>query len=221
MAQRGRWPQLILHDAAAPSPTPGASVLSLGVPSAAATDPARESADFVKLLSLHLDQAYRFAYRLAGNAHDAEDCVQQAAEEAFRAFHRFRPGTRFDRWFMRILYNSFVDEIRRRKRHPTVSAESLLPDALTADARSDPEIVAQGALEGRVQQAIKALPIEFRAPVVLVDLMEMSYEEAAEAIRCPVGTIRSRLHRGRLALRRSLGPRVDPKKEEPPSPSVP
>jgi RNA polymerase sigma-70 factor (ECF subfamily) len=105
---------------------------------------------------------------------------------------------------MRILHNSFLDEMRRRRRHPNISVESISPNTLIADARSDPVAVAEGTLGEQAQRVIKALPIGYRAPVVLVDLMDMTYEEAAEVLHCPVGTIRSRLHRGRLAIRRSL-----------------
>src|SRR5256885_10908813 len=71
---------------------------------------------FAELLAAHWDRAYRFAYHLTGNNADSDDLIQQAAEEAFRAFHRFQPGTRFDRWFFRIMHNSFVDRIRRDRR---------------------------------------------------------------------------------------------------------
>lgn len=73
-------------------------------------------AEFSRLVEAHWRSAYRFAYRLTGNPEEAADLVQEAAEEAFRAFSRFRPGTRFDRWWLRILYNSFVDRTRRQRR---------------------------------------------------------------------------------------------------------
>lgn len=167
------------------------------------------SPDFAALLSLHWPQAYRFAFRLAGSADEAEELMQQAAAEAFLAFSRFRPGTRFDRWFMRILYTTFLDRARQRERRRIFSLDDLPESALPADTQGDPEAALQQALDGPVRRALAALPAEYRAAVVLVDLEGLPYDEAAAVLRCPVGTLRSRLHRGRLALREWLRPYVD------------
>lgn len=164
--------------------------------------------DFAALLSLHWAQAYRFAFRLAGRADEAEELVQQAAEEAFLAFGRFRPGTRFDRWFMRILYTTFLDRTRRERRK-VFSLDDLPEGALPAGTQGDPEAALLQALDGPVRRALTALPAEYRAAVVLVDLEGLSYADAAAVLHCPVGTLRSRLHRGRLALREWLRPYVD------------
>ena len=180
--------------------------------SAAATARSAEQRElFEDLLTTHWRPAYRYAYRLTGNPQDAEDLLQQAAEEAYRAFDRFRPGTLFDRWLFRILHNSFVDLARRRRRRTILSIGVLPPGTLVADSSSDPVVAAEGILAEQVQQAIGALPLEYRGAVVLVDLMNLRYEEAADVLGCPVGTIRSRLHRGRLALRQSLRPYIDAK----------
>jgi RNA polymerase sigma factor (sigma-70 family) len=170
---------------------------------------AERNAEFARLLELHWNRAYRFAYRLAGNAHDAQDLLQEAAEEAFSAFHRFQPGTHFDRWLLRILHNSFLDHVRRDRRRTFFSLEALNAPALVADRASEPEAVAEASLHGPVLRAVESLPPEFRAAVVLVDLEGLTYEEAADILRCPVGTVRSRLHRGRLALREWLRPYLD------------
>ncbi len=162
---------------------------------------------FAELLSTHWDHAYRFAYHLTGNTPDSEDLLQQAAEEAYRAFHRFQPGTRFDRWFFRIMHNSFVDRVRRDRRRKIFSLDEVT-GAAAADA-ADPSVVAEGALDGPVLRALRALPPEARAVVALVDLQDLSYDDAAEILHCPVGTVRSRLHRARLALREWLRPYVD------------
>lgn len=164
---------------------------------------------FVELLTANWDRAYRFAYHLTGNAQEAEDLLQEAAEEAFRAFGRFQSGTRFDRWLLRIMHNSFLDRVRRDRRRRVFSLEDVSVDPLTADRFADPAVVAEGMLDGAILRALNALPSEYRAPVVLVDLQGFAYEEAAEILHCPVGTIRSRLHRGRLALREWLRPYVD------------
>jgi len=171
----------------------------------AADDPRSE---FARLVEAHWRSAYRFAYRLTGNPEDAADLVQQSAEEAFRAFYRFRRGSRFDRWWLRILYNSFVDRIRQDRRRSYFALEDLAP-SLLAGADSDPEVAVGQRLDGPVQRALDALPAEYRAAVVLVDLEGFSYQEAAQLLRCPVGTVRSRLHRARMALREWLRDYVD------------
>lgn len=163
---------------------------------------------FADLLAAHWDHAYRFAYYLTGNAHDSEDLLQQAAEEAFRAFHRFQPGTRFDRWLFRIMHNSFVDRLRRERRRKIFSLDDVSSPAVP-DHTADPSTVAEGALDGPVLRALRALPPDARAVVALVDLQGLPYEDAAEILRCPIGTVRSRLHRARLALREWLRPYVD------------
>lgn len=159
---------------------------------------------FTALLREHWDRAYRFAYHLAGNSHDAEDLLQQASIEAFEAFGRFQPGTRFDQWLIRILHNSFVDRMRRAKRRQFFSFEERGVGTLAAPRSDDPAAAAESALSGPVLQAVEALPLEFRTAVVLIDLEGYTYEEAADVMHCPVGTVRSRLHRGRLALREAL-----------------
>lgn len=161
---------------------------------------------FADLLAANWDRAYRFAMHLTGNATDADDLVQQAAEEAFRAFDRFQPGTRFDRWLLRILHNSFLDRVRRDRRRKTSSLEAL-PVPLPAPGAVDAE--ALGPIDGPVREALMKLPVEFRAVVVLVDIEGLPYDDTAEILRVPLGTIRSRLHRGRLALREWLRPYVD------------
>jgi len=102
---------------------------------------------FAELLAAHWDRAYRFAYHLTGNAADSDDLIQQAAEEAFRAFHRFQPGTRFDRWFFRIMHNSFVDRIRRDRRRKIFSLDEVT-GAVTSDA-ADPSAIAEGRWTAR------------------------------------------------------------------------
>ncbi|MDR7523145.1 MAG: sigma-70 family RNA polymerase sigma factor [Armatimonadota bacterium] len=164
---------------------------------------------FTELLTRHWDSAYRYAYHLTGNVPDAEDLVQQAAEEALVSFRRFQPGTRFDRWLMRIVHNSFIDRIRRGRRLTVFSLDDVHASPLVADRSDDPEAAAEAALHGLVLRALQALPPEFRAAVILVDLQGLPYGDAAEILHCPVGTIRSRLHRGRLTLRELLRPHME------------
>ena len=169
----------------------------------------RTAQGFAELLSAHWAHLYRFAYHLTGNRDDADDLIQQAAEEALRAFGRFRPGTRFDRWFMRILYTAFIDRVRRQRRRSVASLDDIPHAAIPADPAADPETLVARWIDGPVRRALASLPAEYRAAVVLIDMHEMSYDEAAAILHCPVGTVRSRLHRGRLALREWLRPYVD------------
>lgn len=164
--------------------------------------------EFAGLLTACWARLYRFAFHLTGNAVEAEELVQQAAVDAFAAFHTYRPGSAFDRWVMRILHNNFTDGRRRARRRRYLSLDALAQTPL-AGPTADPETALTGWVDGPVRRALNALPPEFRAAVVLVDLEGYSYEEASAILGCPAGTLRSRLHRGRLALREWLRPYVD------------
>jgi RNA polymerase sigma-70 factor (ECF subfamily) len=172
---------------------------------------------FEALLTEHQDRLYAMAYRLAGNHDDAQDLVQQALMEAYTAFDRFETGTRFDRWVYRIMYHSFLDIVRRRPRFTMLSLDAPWEDEESdggarevADSRVGPEAeLLDGLLSEPLQRALDALPPEFRAVVVLADMQELSYEEVARVLRCPIGTVRSRLHRARAMLRKSLGGRAE------------
>ncbi len=172
------------------------------------SDPTAARERFAELLAAHWDHAYRFAYYLTGNGPDSDDLLQQSSEEAFRAFHRFQPGTRFDRWLFRIMHNSFVDRLRRERRRKIFSLDEVT-GVIAADNTADPSAAAEGTLDGPVLRALRALPLEACAVVALVDLLGLPYEDAAEILHCPIGTVRSRLHRARLALREWLRPYVD------------
>jgi RNA polymerase sigma-70 factor (ECF subfamily) len=174
------------------------------------TSPTHES--FEKLVRAHQDRLYACAYRLTGNRDDAEDLLQQSLLEAFAAFARFQPGTHFDRWVYRIMHNTYLDTVRRRPRFALQSLDEALEteDGTVAgreiaDPHGGPEAeLMEKTLSEPIQRALDALPVEFRAVVVLAEMQGLSYEEVAHALRCPVGTVRSRLHRARALLRRSL-----------------
>jgi RNA polymerase sigma-70 factor (ECF subfamily) len=143
---------------------------------------------------------YNVAYRLAGNESDAQDLVQEALIRVRRGLERYEPGS-LEGWLARIVTNVFLDEVRRRKRRPA----SALPD--------DPDRVLPGApaadeasteLSEEIQAALASLPDEFRVPVVLCDVADQSYEQIAAALDVPIGTVRSRIHRGRRLLRTAL-----------------
>lgn len=144
------------------------------------------------------------AYRLTGNHDDAQDLVQEALLRVHRGLATYRPGS-LEGWLSRITTNAFLDEARRRKRRPSVplgaDAERVVaggPDAEAAGAASLPD---------HVQDALRALAPDHRAAVVLCDVVGLTYEEIAEHLGVPVGTVRSRIHRGRSALRVVLADR--------------
>ena len=143
---------------------------------------------------------YTVAYRLAGNDEDAQDLVQEALIRVRRGLERYEPGS-LQGWLARIVTNVFLDEVRRRRRRPTAALpddpERVLPPSPAAD-----EVSTQ--LSDDIQAALAALPEEFRVPVVLCDVADQSYEQIAASLGIPVGTVRSRLHRGRRMLRTML-----------------
>ena len=185
------------------------------VPDAAEARTAHRLAAFEELVLRHQSQIYRVAYRLAGNHDDAEDLAQDAIIEAFRAFDRYQPGTYFDRWLFRIMSRTYIDTVRRRNRRPTVSLDAPMgPDGdplvtVIGDSKEDPQQMTEAVdLDGMVQSALDRLPEEFRTAVVLADIEGLPYDEVANVLRCPVGTVRSRLHRARQMLREALGPHL-------------
>jgi RNA polymerase sigma-70 factor (ECF subfamily) len=143
---------------------------------------------------------YTVAYRLAGNDDDAQDLVQEALIRVRRGLERYEPGS-LQGWLARIVTNVFLDEMRRRKRRPTDALPDdpgqVLPAAPAAD-----EVFT--GLSAEIQRALEDLPEEFRVPVVLCDVSDLSYEQIAATTGVPIGTVRSRLHRGRRMLRAAL-----------------
>lgn len=185
------------------------------VAGAAAASRRKPSGDgFEALLTPILDLAYGMALRLARNRADAEDLVQEAALRAFRAFDSFEPGTNFKAWFLRILMNQFLQGYRKHRREPeTVDVENVEDLYLYARTREvglhawspDPAQLLMSKLdEEQVAAAVGALPAEYRAVAVLYFMQDLSYREIAEVVGCPVGTVRSRLHRGRKLLQKAL-----------------
>ena len=143
---------------------------------------------------------YSVAYRLAGNADDAQDLVQEALVRVRRGLERYEPGS-LEGWLARIVTNVFLDEVRRKRRRPTDALpddpERVLPTTPGADEASE-------QLSAEVQEALASIPDDFRVPVVLCDVADQSYEQIAATLGVPVGTVRSRIHRGRRLLRSAL-----------------
>src|SRR5262245_45616692 len=146
---------------------------------------------------------YNVAFRLAGNDDDAQDLVQESLIRVKKGLERYEPGS-LEGWLARIVTNVFLDEMRRRKRRP---ADPLPDDPGTVLPPSPGADEAGTGLSEEIQRALAGLPDEFRVPVVLCDVSDLSYEQIAEATGVPIGTVRSRLHRGRRMLRASLGAR--------------
>jgi RNA polymerase sigma-70 factor (ECF subfamily) len=151
----------------------------------------------------HSARVYRLAYRLTGNRHDAEDLTQEVFVRVFRSLSSYTPGT-FEGWLHRITTNLFLDQVRRKQR---IRFDALPDDAGDRLAGSDPgpeRAWEHNNLDHDVQAALDALPPDFRAAVVLCDIEGLSYEEIAATLGIKLGTVRSRIHRGRAQLRASL-----------------
>jgi len=166
--------------------------------------------EFEEVALVHLDAIYRTALRLTHNRAEAEDLAQDTCLRAFRSFHRFNAGTNCRAWLFTILRNAFRDRLRRggRERLDAEAAEweGEWQSATVVAPRGQPEEeFFLTALGGDVDRALRALPLPFREVVMLSDLEELSYKEIAEVVGCPVGTVMSRLSRGRALLRQALG----------------
>jgi RNA polymerase sigma-70 factor (ECF subfamily) len=143
------------------------------------------------------------AYRLTGNEADAHDLVQEVLLRVRRGLETYRPGS-MEGWLSRITTNAFLDDVRRRKRRPTVALPEDA-DRVLVDRDADPEeVLASTTLSADIQAALRTLPEDFRVAVVLCDVVGLQYDEIAEDLGIPIGTVRSRIHRGRAQLREAL-----------------
>lgn len=156
------------------------------------------------------DQVYRVARHLARSREDAEELMQETYARAFRSWRQFQPGTNLRAWLLRILTNINIDRGRRQQRAPQTQAleanDYYLYDRLAADGDgiSDEERVVERLSQDDIVAALSAVPHNFRDVLVLVDLGDFSYQEAAQILDIPIGTVMSRLHRGRRILKREL-----------------
>jgi len=174
-----------------------------------ARDVARER--FGSEIMTHLDHLYRVAFYLVKSEVEAQDCVQETCVRALSAQEQFTPGSNLKAWLTRILYNFFYDFYARNKR--TVAAEDLVESAgrkqdffdtlPVSNPGPEAQMLAQ-ELGMRISDGLKEIPDEFRAPIVLVAMGDFTYAEAAEILSCPIGTVRSRLSRGRRLLQKIL-----------------
>jgi len=155
----------------------------------------------------HADRVYRLAYRLSGNKADAEDLTQETFVRVFRSLAEYQPGT-FECWLHRITTNLFLDMVRRRQRIRFDALPDDAGDRLATREAGPEQIYDELHLDPEIQQALDALPADFRVAVVLCDLEQLSYEEIAATLGIKVGTVRSRIHRGRVLLREALAHRA-------------
>ena len=155
----------------------------------------------------HSARVYRLAYRLTGNPHDAEDLTQEVFVRVFRSLSSYTPGT-FEGWLHRITTNLFLDQVRRKAR---IRFDALPDDSADRIKSREPgpaQVYDDTHFDHDVQAALDALPPDFRAAVVLCDLEGLSYEEIAATLGIKIGTVRSRIHRGRSQLRAALAHRA-------------
>lgn len=164
-------------------------------------------ASFEREALVHLDVLYRVALRLTGNPSDADDLVQETMLKAYRSWDQYEQGTNAKAWLLTILRHAFINEYRRKIRHPeTVDVDAIEPYAVFSEVQDDDP---QGAffdriVDDQVLRAIDGLPVAFRETLVLSDVEGMSYQEIAGILQVPVGTVKSRLFRARHLLQKKL-----------------
>ncbi len=166
-----------------------------------------------EIVEQHSARVYRLAYRLTGNPHDAEDLTHDVFIRVFRSLHSYQPGT-FEGWLHRITTNVFLDKMRRKQR---IRFDALSDEraARLPTREAGPEAMYDAThFDDDVQRALDALSPDFRAAVVLCDIEGLSYEEIATTLGVKLGTVRSRIHRGRAQLREALAHR-DPTLDRP------
>ncbi len=174
-------------------------------------EPTGQHARFNEEALPHLDSLYGAAMRYTRDPRDAEDLVQDTILTAYRFYDRFEPGSNCKAWLFKILTNTFINKYRRKVREREIreqlideDAPSLISEEARAASRDPERFLDAGLLSDDVRRALDAVPADYRMAVVLCDLEEFSYKEIAEIMDCPVGTVMSRLHRGRRLLQRAL-----------------
>ncbi|MEX1177379.1 MAG: sigma-70 family RNA polymerase sigma factor [Nitriliruptor sp.] len=158
----------------------------------------------------HLDRLYGAAMRYTRDPHDAADLVQESIAKAYRSFHQYRPGTNLKAWLYRVLHTTYLSMYRKQQRRPQEDLQDQLDDfsfydeIARAGGRSAEREVLDSFTDDEVKQALADLPESFRVAVYLADVEGFAYKEIAEIMDTPVGTVMSRLHRGRKALQKAL-----------------
>lgn len=169
--------------------------------------------EFERQALVHLDALYGAAYRLTRNARDAEDLVQDSLLRAYKFWDSFQQDSNCKAWLLRIVTNTFINEYQRRKRSREVldaataeqdATDGVLVHATAHDKQSPDKALLQASVSDDVQRALESLPDDFRTAVILCDMQGLSYKEIAEIMETPVGTVMSRLFRGRKLLAAAL-----------------
>ncbi|MBM9460659.1 RNA polymerase sigma factor SigE [Nocardioides sp. zg-536] len=170
------------------------------------TEPAQDL-DWEAIVEQHSDRVYRLAMRLTGNRHDAEDLTQEVFVRVFRSLHTYAPGT-FAGWLHRITTNLFLDQARRKQRIRFDALSEERAARISSPVPAPEADYAARTFDDDVEAALASLPPDFRAAVVLCDIEGLSYEEIADILGAKLGTVRSRIHRGRALLRAALAHRA-------------
>jgi RNA polymerase sigma factor (sigma-70 family) len=170
-------------------------------------DAAQTVPSWDEIVDQHSERVYRLAYRLTGNAADAEDLTQDVFVRVFRSLSTYTPGT-FEGWLHRVTTNLFLDGARRRQRIRFDALSDERAERLRSAVAAPHEAYADRTFDADVEQALSQLPPDFRAAVVLCDIEGLTYEEIADIMGAKLGTVRSRIHRGRAMLRTSLAHRA-------------
>ena len=160
-----------------------------------------------EIVDRHSDRVYRLALRLTGNRHDAEDLTQEVFVRVFRSLDTYQPGT-FEGWIHRITTNLFLDHARRKQRIRFDALSDDRAERLHSALPAPETAYADQTFDDDIERALATLPPEFRAAVVLCDVEGLSYEEIAGILDAKLGTVRSRIHRGRAMLREALAHRA-------------
>ncbi len=160
-----------------------------------------------EIVERHSERVYRLAYRLTGNRFDAEDLTQEVFVRVFRSLGTYTPGT-FEGWLHRITTNLFLDQARRKQRIRFDALSEERADRLSSTTPAPDDAVVDRTFDDDVERALATLPPDFRAAVVLCDVEGLAYEEIAEILDAKLGTVRSRIHRGRAMLRAALAHRA-------------
>ena len=171
---------------------------------------AKKYADFEQEAMPHMDALYNFALRMTGDPEDADDLVQETYLKAFKFFDKFEKGTNCKAWMFRILKNSFINDYRKTSKEPDKvdydDIQNFYETIKSSDVKTQhvQEDVFSQLLDDDISKAITNLPEDFRTVIILSDIEGFTYEEIADFVDCPVGTVRSRLHRARKMLYASL-----------------